>query len=289
MTTRTSRRASTSSRCSSTPPAPTPSSGWCSVATHPITPGTSARARSKSSSELCLAVDADTVVFDNELSPGAAVQPGEAARPHGARPHRGDPRHLRPERPHPRRQGPGRAGAAALPAAPAAAWRQTPKLSQQRGGVGARFGGGETKLEVDRRRIMRRINKLERELADLQRDPLAAAQGARPQRPGYRGDRRLHQRRQVVAPEPPDRSRACSSRTACSPRSIRPRGACRCPAASPCCCPTPSASSTACPTASSSRSRARSRSVAGRLSGARRRRQRSRSRRSDRRRAKGAR
>ncbi len=41
------------------------------------------------------------------------------------------------------------------------------KLSQQRGGVGARFGGGETKIEVDRRRIMRRINKLERDLDSL--------------------------------------------------------------------------------------------------------------------------
>jgi GTP-binding protein HflX len=41
------------------------------------------------------------------------------------------------------------------------------KLSQQRGGVGARFGGGETKIETDRRRIMRRINKLERDLAGL--------------------------------------------------------------------------------------------------------------------------
>ena len=70
--------------------------------------------------ELCLAVDADTVVFDNELSPGPAVQPREAARAHGDRPHRGDPRHLRPERPHARGQGAGRAGAAALPPAPAA-------------------------------------------------------------------------------------------------------------------------------------------------------------------------
>ncbi|HSB85820.1 MAG TPA: GTPase HflX, partial [Ilumatobacteraceae bacterium] len=41
------------------------------------------------------------------------------------------------------------------------------KLSQQRGGVGSRFGAGETKLEVDRRRIMRRISKLEAELKDL--------------------------------------------------------------------------------------------------------------------------
>ena len=41
------------------------------------------------------------------------------------------------------------------------------KFSQQRGGVGARFGGGETKMEVDRRRIMRRITKLESDLASL--------------------------------------------------------------------------------------------------------------------------
>ncbi len=41
------------------------------------------------------------------------------------------------------------------------------KLSQQRGGVGARFGGGETKIETDRRRIMRRINRLERDLESL--------------------------------------------------------------------------------------------------------------------------
>ena len=63
---------------------------------------------------------ADTVVFDDELSPGPAAQPREDPGPHGHRPHRGDPRHLRPERPHPGGQGPGRAGPAALPAAPAA-------------------------------------------------------------------------------------------------------------------------------------------------------------------------
>ncbi len=40
-------------------------------------------------------------------------------------------------------------------------------LSQQGGGVGTRMGGGETKLEVDRRRIVRRIHHLERDLADI--------------------------------------------------------------------------------------------------------------------------
>ncbi len=39
-------------------------------------------------------------------------------------------------------------------------------LSQQGGGIGTR-GPGETQLEVDRRRIQRRINKLERELVGL--------------------------------------------------------------------------------------------------------------------------
>ncbi|MFM8529859.1 MAG: GTPase HflX [Ilumatobacteraceae bacterium] len=43
----------------------------------------------------------------------------------------------------------------------------TAKLSQQRGGVGSRFGSGETKLEVDRRLIQQRISRLERELKEL--------------------------------------------------------------------------------------------------------------------------
>src|SRR5262245_16867157 len=38
------------------------------------------------------------------------------------------------------------------------------RMSQQRGGLANRFGGGETKLEVDRRRVMRRIAKLEGEM-----------------------------------------------------------------------------------------------------------------------------
>ncbi len=42
-------------------------------------------------------------------------------------------------------------------------------LSQQAGGIGAR-GPGETKLEVDRRRIGERISRLDRELDDLQKN-----------------------------------------------------------------------------------------------------------------------
>lgn len=120
--------------------------------------------------EVCLALDADTVVFDNELTPGqqynlervlgrtaldrtavildifaqnAHTQEGKAQVELAM---------LRYRLPRLRR------GAKA-------------GLSQQGGGIGTR-GPGETRLEVDRRRIMRRIEKLERDLKDLQRTRL---------------------------------------------------------------------------------------------------------------------
>ncbi|HEY7564778.1 MAG TPA: GTPase HflX [Acidimicrobiia bacterium] len=42
-------------------------------------------------------------------------------------------------------------------------------LSQQTGGIGARRGPGETKLELDRRRIQKRISRLERDLAEFRK------------------------------------------------------------------------------------------------------------------------
>ena len=116
--------------------------------------------------ELCLALDVDTVVFDNELAPAQQynlekllgrtaidrtavildIFAQNAHTPEGRA--QVELALLRYRLPRLRR------GKGA-------------KLSQQRGGVGARFGGGETKLETDRRRIMRRITKLERELTTL--------------------------------------------------------------------------------------------------------------------------
>ena len=117
--------------------------------------------------EVCLAIDADTVVFDNELSPGqqynlervlgrtaldrtavildifaqnAHTQEGKAQVELAM---------LRYRLPRLRR------GAKA-------------GLSQQGGGIGTR-GPGETRLETDRRRIMRRIEKLEQDLKGLSR------------------------------------------------------------------------------------------------------------------------
>ena len=118
--------------------------------------------------ELCLAVDADTVVFDNELSPAqqynlekllgrtaidrtAVILDIFAQNAHTL-------------------EGKAQVELALLRyRLPRLRRGATAKLSQQRGGVGTRFGGGETKLEVDRRRIMRRISRLEAELDELGR------------------------------------------------------------------------------------------------------------------------
>ena len=115
--------------------------------------------------QLCLDVDADTVVFDNELSPAQQYNLekllGRTALDRTAvildifaqNAHTLEGKAqvelalLRYRLPRLRR---GVKGA----------------LSQQGGGIGTR-GPGETKLEVDRRRIMRRITKLEHDLRDL--------------------------------------------------------------------------------------------------------------------------
>ena len=116
--------------------------------------------------EICLAVDADTVVFDNELAPSqqfnlekvlgrtAIDRTAVILDIFGQNAHTLEGKAqvelalLRYRLPRLRR------GKAA-------------NFSQQRGGVGSRFGGGETKTEVDRRRIMRRITKLEGDLQSL--------------------------------------------------------------------------------------------------------------------------
>ena len=43
------------------------------------------------------------------------------------------------------------------------------RLSQQAGGIGTRRGPGETQFEIDRRRIQRNINHLERQLRDIRK------------------------------------------------------------------------------------------------------------------------
>ncbi len=116
--------------------------------------------------QICLAFDADTVVFDNELAPAqqfnlekllgrtaidrtAVILDIFAQNAHTL-------------------EGKAQVELALLRyRLPRLRRGKTANLSQQRGGVGSRFGGGETKLEVDRRRIMRRITKLEQDLKQL--------------------------------------------------------------------------------------------------------------------------
>ena len=117
--------------------------------------------------DICLLVDADTVVFDNELAPAqqynlekmlgrtaldrtAVILDIFAQNAHTL-------------------EGKAQVELALLRyRLPRLRRGATARMSQQRGGIGGRFGGGETKLEVDRRRIMRRITKLEQDLKDLQ-------------------------------------------------------------------------------------------------------------------------
>ena len=117
--------------------------------------------------DICYAVDADTVVFDNELAPAqqynlekllgrtaldrtAVILDIFAQNAHSL-------------------EGKAQVELALLRyRLPRLRRGANARLSQQRGGIGGRFGGGETKLETDRRRIMRRITKLESDLRDLQ-------------------------------------------------------------------------------------------------------------------------
>ena len=261
---RTPRPASTSSRSSSTPPAPTRSARLVQRRAAPDPPTYIGKGKAEELREIALETDCDTVVFDDELTPAqqrnlekllgrtaidrtavildifaqnAHSQEGKAqvelallALPAAPPPRQGHGpvaagrRHVRRRRPD-RHPRPGRDAARGRPPA-------HPAPHPQARGRAAR----------DRQA------------------PRHAAQGAAPRPHAARRHRRLHERRQVHAAQPAHRRRACSSRTASSPPSTPPPAASTCPAARRCCSPTPSASSASCPTSSSRRSSPRCRS-----------------------------
>ena len=80
------------------------------------------------------------------------------------------------------------------------------RVGSQGGGIGGR-GPGETKIETDRRRINTKIAKLRRELAHMKTTRDTKRSGPAAQRDPQRRDRRLHQRRQVLAAQPAHRRR----------------------------------------------------------------------------------
>ena len=169
-------------------------------------------ARSTGCARSCVATGADTVICDGELAPSQLRNLEDRRQGQGRRPDRADPRHLRPARQVAGGQGAGRAGPAEYMMQRLRGWGGD--LSRQAGGrVGAAARGiggrgpGETKIEIDRRRIHTKIAKLRRELARHEEHPRHQAPGApSPPRPERR-DRRLHQRRQVLAAQPAHRRR----------------------------------------------------------------------------------
>lgn len=125
--------------------------------------------------EVCLAIDADTVVFDNELSPGQQYNL-EKALGRTALDRTAVILDIFAQNAH-TQEGKAQVELAMLRyRLPRLRRGAKAGLSQQGGGIGTR-GPGETRLEVDRRRIMRRIEKLERDLKDLQRTRLTQRKG----------------------------------------------------------------------------------------------------------------
>lgn len=115
--------------------------------------------------EVCLALDVDTVVFDNELSPGQQYNL-EKALGRTALDRTAVILDIFAQNAH-TLEGKAQVELAMLRyRLPRLRRGAKAGLSQQGGGIGTR-GPGETRLEVDRRRIMRRITKLEHDLVAL--------------------------------------------------------------------------------------------------------------------------
>lgn len=119
--------------------------------------------------EVCLAVDADTVVFDNELTPGQQFNL-EKALGRTALDRTAVILDIFGQNAH-SLEGKAQVELALLKyRLPRLRRGHKGGLSQQAGGIGTRTrGAGETKMELDRRRIAERISRLEKDLRALQK------------------------------------------------------------------------------------------------------------------------
>jgi GTPase len=115
--------------------------------------------------EMCLAVDADTVVFDNELHPSQQYNL-ERILGRTAIDRTAVILDIFAQNAH-TQEGKAQVELALLRYRLPRLRRLNGNLMQQTGGIGTR-GPGETQLESDRRRIMNKVNRLERELVELQ-------------------------------------------------------------------------------------------------------------------------
>ena len=224
--------ASTSWPCWSTPPAPTRSARVVQRRDDPEPATFIGKGKAEELRELADDLDADTVVFDDELTPAQQLNLEKLLGRTAHRPHRGDPRHLRPERPQPGGQGPGRAGPAPLPPAapagpgqrpqPAGRWHRHPR--SRRDPARGRPAPARAARPQARGRAARH-----------RPPPRHPAQGAAPSRASARW-------RSSATPTPASRrcstgspTPGCWSRTGCSPPSTPPPAGSTCPAASRCC------------------------------------------------------
>ena len=117
--------------------------------------------------ELCVSVDADTVVFDNELSP-AQQRNLEALLGRSAIDRTAVILDIFGQNAH-SLEGKAQVELAQIRYRLPRLRGKGNQLSRQGGGIGARQGGGETQLEVDRRRLQRRMHKLEGDLREISR------------------------------------------------------------------------------------------------------------------------
>jgi GTPase len=116
--------------------------------------------------ELCLQLDADTVVFDNELTPGQQYNL-EKLLGRTALDRTAVILDIFAQNAH-TQEGKAQVELAMLHYRLPRLRRVKGSLTQQAGGIGTR-GPGETQLETDRRRIMRRATKLEHDLVELRK------------------------------------------------------------------------------------------------------------------------
>jgi GTPase len=116
--------------------------------------------------EMCLQVDADTVVFDNELTPAQQYNL-EKLLGRTAIDRTAVILDIFAQNAH-TQEGKAQVELALLRYRLPRLRRVKGSLTQQAGGIGTR-GPGETQLETDRRRIMRRVTRLEHELVELQK------------------------------------------------------------------------------------------------------------------------
>ncbi len=143
------------------------------TATHPIRPHTSARGRSKRSSGIANSLDADMLIFDDELTPaqGRNLEDMAGVNPLAERglkiiDRTADPRHLCAARPQRRGQLQVELAQLNYGLPRLRSWGDV--LSRLGGGIGTR-GPGETRLEAERRALLRRIQRVKKDLEDLER------------------------------------------------------------------------------------------------------------------------